>query len=595
MHWPSSSDHVVTSTEGGVAIDNGAFGQTSGVLFGLVNLTGSNSAGEGLVGNSIWNWGAWYTSGDNVVSGEGADSINNEGLIQTAFNSESEEITSFTVDNFYNDQPTSGTGILSMIDGNPGDTVEINGNFNGSTGESGVSYLAVDTNFAQWDVPNSEGTDQLHVDGLVSGSTGVIINKVNTEASGAPIGASMLLVTDNNESFSCYDQWCKDGDPFFVASASSSYINVGGTGFVKDGLLMWGISQTEGGAPDDEYSLVSTASPDTDNQALLQSSILGASLDTGGVVDDHSYGNVFPLPPKVGGKGGGGADLSEPIAPTIVNNSSGKSSVLWGRAVGSWTDRDATVTSTALDVDTNANTSTYALQAGLEMRPNADGDGVRLGLYGGYLSTNTTFDTFGGSSSGSGGTVGGYAALINGGWYIDGEVKADFLGVTYTAPSITLSTNATTVAVLANTGYRFQNGTSFFEPIASFTYANTSLGNATDGVDTITYSNGQSIRAGAGARLGTTFGKPGAVQTQIDLTGKVWDEFGGPSTVTLSDGNPADDVTVSNSIAGVFGEVVGRATVYTADRSASGFVSVGGKFGADMSSIEAKVGVRKSF
>ncbi|HVZ13804.1 MAG TPA: autotransporter outer membrane beta-barrel domain-containing protein, partial [Bauldia sp.] len=205
------------------------------------------------------------------------------------------------------------------------------------------------------------------------------------------------------------------------------------------------------------------------------------------------------------------------------------------------------------------------------------------------------FDTYGGSSKGTGGTVGGYAALVKDGWYIDGEVKADFLGVTYSSTSVSVDTNATTVAVLANTGYRMQNGASFLEPIASFVYANTSLGDTSSGGVSVSYQDGQSIRAGAGVRVGTTLGTAGGTQTQLDLTGRVWDEFGGPNEVVISDGNPADDVTLSDSISGVFGEVVGRATVYNADRTASGFVSVGGKFGSDMSSVEAKVGARKAF
>jgi outer membrane autotransporter protein len=167
--------------------------------------------------------------------------------------------------------------------------------------------------------------------------------------------------------------------------------------------------------------------------------------------------------------------------------------------------------------------------------------------------------------------------------------------VNYTSPSVSLDTNATTVAVFANTGYRMQNGASFIEPLASFTYANTTIGDASNGTDSITYNNGQSIRAGVGARVGTTMGTAGGTQTTLDLTGRVWDEFGGANSVVLSDGNPVDDVTLSDSISGVFGEVVGRATIYNADRSASGFVSVGGKFGNDLSSVEAKVGARKAF
>jgi hypothetical protein len=93
--------------------------------------------------------------------------------------------------------------------------------------------------------------------------------------------------------------------------------------------------------------------------------------------------------------------------------------------------------------------------------------------------------------------------------------------------------------------------------------------------------------------VGVTVGKPGATQTEFDVLGKVWDEFGGPYTVTVDDG--VTPLVASENIAGISGEVVGRATVYSADRTASGFVSVGGKFSSNSTSVTAKAGLRKNF
>jgi outer membrane autotransporter protein len=243
--------------------------------------------------------------------------------------------------------------------------------------------------------------------------------------------------------------------------------------------------------------------------------------------------------------------------------------------------------------DTSMNQNSYSLIGGLELRPKGGDSDTRLGLFGGYIGSNVSFVSYGGAANYSGGTVGGYAAWIQGPMYIDGEVKADFLSVHYTSPSVDFTTGVTSVGVLANAGYRMENGNAFLEPIASFAYVNTGLGNLS-GPPTITYSNGQSIRAGIGARVGATMGNPGETQTEIDLLGKVWNEFGGPNTVTFDDGvNPPESFT--DGISGIFGEVVGRATIYNADRSASGFVSVGGRFGSNFTTIQAKAGVRKTF
>jgi outer membrane autotransporter protein len=313
-----------------------------------------------------------------------------------------------------------------------------------------------------------------------------------------------------------------------------------------------------------------------------------AWYDTVGHVEDQVYGNTYPSTTS-----NGGADLSPPVA----GGGGGGKSALWGRITGNWSARNTTIDQDTppLVFDTSLNQNTYSITAGAEFRPDDGADGVRLGLYGGYLSSSTTFDSYGGSSSAQGGMVGGYAALIKGPWYVDAEVKADFLSNEYSSAYVTLNAQGTNIGVLANTGYRFENGSTFFEPILSFAYLNTSLGDASGGGGTVTYSNGQSIRAGAGARVGMTTGKPGGTQTEFDLLGKVWNEFGGPNTVTVSDGNPLHDTTYTDSISGLFGEVTARATMYNADRSASGFVSVGGKFGANSTSISAKAGLRKAF
>ena len=184
--------------------------------------------------------------------------------------------------------------------------------------------------------------------------------------------------------------------------------------------------------------------------------------------------------------------------------------------------------------------------------------------------------------------------MINGGFYVDAEVKGDFLSVEYTTPSAEVSTTATSVGVLANAGYRMEGNGGFIEPIVSLAYVNTRLDDASGGGADISYSNGTSFRGGVGARVGTTVVNANGTSTEFDLLGKIWNEFGSANTVTIDDGvNPPE--TFTDGITGVFGEVVGRATVYSADRRTSGFVSAGAKFGTDWTTLQAKAGVRQGF
>ena len=329
--------------------------------------------------------------------------------------------------------------------------------------------------------------------------------------------------------------------------------------------------------------------PNSVDQPGVITGAQNAWYGTGGVVDDHEYGNTYPR----GGQGGGGADMpyADPGQPAYQPG--GHKSALWGRLSGDWTSQDTSFTNNGSTFDTSFDQHAYSLLAGLEMRPPDDNNGWRLGVFGGWMSSGLTFNSYGASTDYDGGTVGAYAAYINGPWHSDAEFKADFLGVTYSSPSVSASTDATNLGVRANVAYRVENGAMFYEPIASFAMVNSSLGSASGGGGTINYSDGLSIRGGIGGRIGTTYALSGGERVDFDVMGKLWNEFGGANTVTVSDGFTTQSFT--DSISGVFGEVVGRATIYSADRSMSGFASVGGTFSSNATTVSGKVGARKSF
>ncbi|MEJ0012477.1 MAG: autotransporter outer membrane beta-barrel domain-containing protein [Bauldia sp.] len=638
----TAEDLLIQSESGAVTVFNGdilrAFqtesdvGIADGLMFGRVNLTSStfvdytdSESPDGTVGNTLVNLGKWFTTNRDGESGSefgnvmnsdaGEDAIFNFGLVQTAFHGESGDTTTFVLDDFYNGDPlgvitteaaddTDNTfsGLVSMIDDGADDRTFIYGNFHGAaTGSTARSYLGIDVFFAD---PNEGGvSDTLQIGSEgdlvdVTGTTGVIVHKLNTATDASTkIGDRIVVVYaytgDQLEDFTCTATWCQDGDSFFVSDHSPDYVQVNGAGFVRDGLFMWGMKQFE--VPNDpQTDLVATWGPDAAQQSSLGPSLTRLWNDTAGHAEDNVYGLVYPQTNTA--TGGAGADLSA-IPDTIVAppEATPQKSALWGRLTGSWTSRDTTISQSAPPSTFNSSLdqSTYGLTAGVEFRPNGGDSQSRFGLYGGYLASNLSFDTFTAASHSSGGTVGGYAALIKGPWYIDAEVKADFLSLDYTSPSVSLSTHGTSIGVLANTGYRMENGKSFFEPIASFSFVNSAIGNTSGGGGSITYSGTQSIRGGLGARVGVTLGAAGGTQTELDVLGKVWDEFGPASTVTVSDG--VNTTTFTDSFSGISGEVVGRATIYNADRSSSGFASVGGKFGTGTTSVSAKVGVRKNF
>ena len=601
-----------------------AFGQTEGEIFD------ENEGSEGefvphTFGNTVVNLGKWFTTNNedavepgsaagNILLSEGEDTIYNLGFTQTAFGMTEDgdpdligDYTSFLMDDFYNgggfdfseDGPVLGgeggygfyrDGWLSLVDGDPDDVTYMFGNFHGSHDlDDYRSYLALDVNF-HMDVGRSDFLDIGDEGGDLFGSTEVVVNKLNTETS-TTVGTEIPFAHVSNDFDAMCVVWCAEGDPFFVSALDPNYVNVDGIGFVRDGFFMWGVQESE--TESTQYAFVADWGPDSYDQPVLITAAQNAWYETGGVVEDHIYGNTYPG----GGAGGSGADLIYDPVPPPGAAPKGHGTALWGRVTGNWANRDTQVEVDdgigVVTFDTGLNQNTYSILGGIELRPGAGESGVRLGAFGGYLTSSATFDSYGGTASYSGGTVGGYAALTSGGAYVDAEVKGDFLSVNYVSPSVDITTPATSIGVLANAGYRMESGNSFVEPIASFGYVHTALGTAMGGGATVTYSNGTSIRAGAGGRIGTSFGGAGGTMTELSLLGKVWNEFGAPNMVTISDGVTTE--TFTDSISGVFGDVSGMATVYSVDRMTSGFVSAGAKFGSGWTSVSAKAGVRRGF
>jgi len=565
--------------------------------------------------------GTYIGNPDNYdFTGDGF--LDNAGLIQTAFRADTAEFTSIaglqSVGNggYYDEQADGGdgawvtqNGLISMIDGGAGDyTYFGTHDFYGSEpGGPVTSYIGVDVNLAS----NGSGgmSDYLQIAGSAYGSTGIIIHQTDVTASGLTPWDYVIPVVsvgeDGNDpsNGTCGETACKEGDTFFISDKSDGYINVNGYGAVQKGFFAWYLAEFSGIAPPPGYAninspsegatfaLVSLPAPTTVQMPGLVTGAQTIFYDTSGVVADHIYGNHFPA------TGSGGADL--PIDGSTPSGGGGKDSGLWAKISGSWFDTSTSVQQSlggpTTTIDTSFNQNTWSVLGGGDFSPTGERNGWRFGLYGGYTQSNLSFDNYGATADYKGGVVGGYAAYTQGGFYADTEVVGNFLDMTYKNAAIAdVSANANSIGILGNTGYRFDSAWGFYEPIASFAYANTSVDNVSSGGGTVDFSNGQSIRAGAGGRIGTTFGTPGGTKTELALTGKLWNEFESANKITVTD-SFGNSETFSDNISGLFGEIEASATVYSAARDWSGFVSGGAKFNSDFTSWDAKAGIRKTF
>lgn len=607
----AASDMLMWTRGGATYVEN------HGVMIGRVNMDGHNGDNwPDVRGNGVKNFGTWLVTDNGQwgteMHGSSNDWINNAGLIQTAFGWDTYEtanfggVNNFTNGGYYDNEGFHAeAGLLSMIDDGTGDFTWIDHNFRGAEDGSLTSFVGLDVNFGPQTQNIDEGDpstwrgDYLYIEDEISGSTGLIINKVGsagTDLLGDKIYVAYAPIDANDESMQCYEVACVEGDTMYIDSASEGYINVDGVGAIQDGFYAWYLHE-EGIAPDPDFVLESAWAPQAVQLPTLITAAQNIWHDTAGVVADHIYGNHFPL----SGSGGAGADL--PVGELPVAPDAAPGAAVWAKVTGNWTDQNTEVTQdippgAPVTIDTSFVQNTFSILGGADFQPMGGGeDGLRAGVFGGYVGSNLDFDSYGAAADYSGGVIGAYAAFTSGGFYADAEVKADLLNVTYTAPispGFEVSGASTSVGILANTGYRMELGDSaFFEPIASVAFVSTQLDGFDAGGASVEFSNGTSLQGGIGARAGVTLGTPGDTTTEVSVMGKIWNEFEDANQITISDG--INSTTFSDGISGVFGELSGTATVYSADRSFSAFGSAGVKFNEDFTSVDAKAGIRKGF
>lgn len=606
----AASDMLMWTRGGATYVEN------HGVMVGRVNMDGHNGDDwPDVRGNGIKNFGTWLVTDNGEwgteMHGSSNDEIQNAGLIQTAFGWDTYEtanfggVNTFLNGGYYNEGFHAEAGLLSMIDDGTGDYTWIDHNFRGAEDGSLTSFVGLDVNFGpqtsaidEMD-PSTWRADFLEIEDEIEGSTGLIINKVGSEGTdllGDKIYVAYASWDNNPEDMMCFEVACVEGDTMYIDSASEGYISVDGVGAIQDGFYAWYLYE-EGEAPDPYFVLESGWAPQAAQLPTLITAAQNIWHDTAGVVADHVYGNHFPL----SGSGGAGADL--PVGELPVAPDAGPGAAVWAKVTGNWTDQNTEVTQdippgAPVTIDTSFVQNTFSILGGADFQPMGGGeDGLRAGVFGGYVGSNLDFDSYGAAADYSGGVIGAYAAFTSGGFYADAEVKADLLNVTYTAPispGFEVSGASTSVGILANTGYRMELGDSaFFEPIASVAFVSTQLDGFDAGGASVEFSNGTSLQGGIGARAGVTLGTPGDTTTEVSVMGKIWNEFEDANQITISDG--INSTTFSDGISGVFGELSGTATVYSADRSFSAFGSAGVKFNEDFTSVDAKAGIRKGF
>jgi outer membrane autotransporter protein len=306
----------------------------------------------------------------------------------------------------------------------------------------------------------------------------------------------------------------------------------------------------------------------------------------------------------------------------------------WGRAIGGRMDTDSAssgvVTRRPGEVfSTNCTTQTRndftGFQGGYDIgRLNfgASGWNGHVGVTGGFFETGAT------SQAGSGLTrsqvpfVGVYGVLVNGGFFIDAQIAAQFYNLSVSEPSIFAQGNMDGhgFGFTSSAGYNWQLGNGYFvEPSASVIYSSvhldplnvspTVLGTASANFPvllptTLTLGDIKTLPARIGVRFGRTFDL-GGVSLQPFVTASVWHEFEGNTTASANffPANPPAGAlsgapgtfSISSTRIGTFGQYSLGVNAVVPGTSWLGYARVDYRNGENIEALSVNGGVRYQF
>jgi hypothetical protein len=569
----ADSDLIIGALSYGAA-GNNIVVNNDGIMHGRVALVSGG-------GNTINNDGRWNTSGFNLIGLGTDDTINNTGRINTdgltlfAFDGGDDAVnntgrinvngvTTFAGLNNFN----NAGGRLDMIDGVSNDVTFISpfsgGNFNGGAG----SRLDIDA-----DLNGASGfgpADLLVVGGDITGSTGVVVNDTLAGSPGTFNPDGIIFATYGGTS---------SGDAFFSQN-----------GPIDKGLFSYDVFHD---AANQDWVLAST--PDA-TFFELPSIVTGAQQlwhDTTGVWLDRTADLRSALGQNCSGGLKDEICTSNQITPGA-----------WLKLVGSTAERSQEEQSfelfgRTLSYDIGYQQNSFGIIGGVDFGHTYDDNSAWVvGVLGGYVGSDLEFDNSTTRVDYSAGVVGAYATYLQGGFFADAKIVAQFGDVDYrsSAPNLLAddSSSFSSVGGVIDLGYRIPvHGETFIEPGASVSYVSTDI-NSIELFGHTAEFDGESLRGRLGVRLGTTLVGEGA-KFEPFIGVSAWQEFADDNTASIQSGGV--NLTATDSIEGTIGEASIGLNIFDLGGSGmSGFVKGNAQFGDnDYEAYSGNAGVRLQF
>lgn len=531
--------------------------------FGTVSVSGGNFAGSIAAFN---NSGALSLTGGDITQ---VGRFENSGTVG-AVGARTLGATTFA----------NAGGLITMVNGTVGDQLTIAGNYLAS----GNARLAVDVSVGRV----GAASDRLIVTGKASGTTSILINDTNMGKAGYnPNGIVVATVSDGTAS------------RFVLASDSRNYETQRGVidrGFFYYPLIQSGNNYVLYGLPDPEEAK-QAATLLTGAQSIFYETSQGW-MDHQSDLRQLLLRGHQPSSTAMGYVGLPKDSFARFSAPDAI---AGPGNGVWAKAIGSWTKRDVTTSVVALGspfgLDTSYKQSIYGIQGGGDYVWESlfsSSDIAAIGVMAGYVSSLLDFSNAPNRATYEGGTFGLSASYMYGNFFYEGHIKADVLSLDLNLPGVGSDrTSATTWGTKSNIGYRFDWGSFFVSPFATFAYARTYIGTLAFQGGSLGFRDGQSARAALGLQIGSPLWVNEKYRLEGSLLGRIWHEFSAHNTATLL--TDATALPMVDSFEGTFGELKGELNLFSKGLAWSGFVNTALKINGDFSTITARGGTRYSW
>lgn len=284
---------------------------------------------------------------------------------------------------------------------------------------------------------------------------------------------------------------------------------------------------------------------------------------------------------------------SEVVSGRQADLHSGHSNGMWVRLIGERNEREFMPTFTSGDDTFTYDTSySYDIGAAVVGFDVLAGENYTLGVHGGVVRTRMEMENSDTTEDMDGATVGLYGGTAMGPLTLDATFNTNLLKLDHNDTVLGDSTtNVVTWGGRAEAGWLVEFSEAFFlQPHVIGAFARSNIRESFPGDFEQEFEDVESMRAGAGLRVGGDLGSLG-----YWVTGRAWKEYADEANVTLFATTFEDSTfTLTDDLSGSFQELTGGVS-FNVLGNARAFASAGMKFHDSIDSVNASLGVRWSW